>query len=88
MPSVAWLGTPLSAGDDIATLIAVDKIRRGLGATQTDPAIFVLMATRPPGEEGLEFFRSRLGWLYDAEPETLDPPFAGLQRELFGVVRG
>ena len=51
-------------------------------------ALFVLMATRPPGEEGLEFFRSRLGWLYDAEPETLDPPFAELQRELFGVVRG
>jgi hypothetical protein len=37
VPPVSWLGTPLSAGDDIATLIAVDKIRRGLGATQTDP---------------------------------------------------
>jgi predicted nucleic acid-binding protein len=38
VPPVDWLGTPLSAGDDIATLIAVDMIRRGLGATLTDPA--------------------------------------------------
>jgi hypothetical protein len=38
VPPVAWLGTSLSAGDDIATLIAVDKIRRGPSATQADPA--------------------------------------------------
>lgn len=37
VPVINWLGTSISAGDDIDTLIAVDRIRRGLGATQADP---------------------------------------------------
>jgi predicted nucleic acid-binding protein len=38
VPVVDWLGTAISVGDDIATLLGVDKIRRGLGATRADPA--------------------------------------------------
>ena len=33
LPSLDWLGPAMSPGDDIAALIGVDEIRRGLGAT-------------------------------------------------------
>jgi hypothetical protein len=38
VPSIDWIGTPLPIGGGVATLLAVQLIRRGLGATQTDPA--------------------------------------------------
>lgn len=38
VPAIDWLNTSISAADDLDTLIAVDRIRRGLGATQADPA--------------------------------------------------
>jgi predicted nucleic acid-binding protein len=38
VPSIDWIGTPLPIGGDVATLLAVQLIRGGLGATQTDPA--------------------------------------------------
>jgi predicted nucleic acid-binding protein len=39
VPPLDWLGVPMPiGGDDVAELIAVDRIRRALGATQADPA--------------------------------------------------
>jgi hypothetical protein len=38
LPPLDWLGPAMSPGEDIAALIGVDEIRRGLGATRTDPA--------------------------------------------------
>lgn len=37
VPPIDWIGAT-SAPDDIAALLAVDALRRGLGATQADPA--------------------------------------------------
>jgi predicted nucleic acid-binding protein len=39
VPHVDWLGPPVSiGGGDLTVILAVDRIRRGLGATRTDPA--------------------------------------------------
>jgi hypothetical protein len=38
LPPLDWLGPAMSPGEDIAALIGVDEIRRGLGATRADPA--------------------------------------------------
>lgn len=38
VPSIDWIGTALPIGGDVATLLAVQLIRGGLGATKTDPA--------------------------------------------------
>lgn len=38
VPAIDWLGTAISVGDDVTTLLEVDKIRRGLGATRADSA--------------------------------------------------
>lgn len=38
VPVIGWLDAAISVGDDIATLLEVDKIRRSLGATRSDPA--------------------------------------------------
>ena len=38
LPPLDWPGPAMSPGDDIAALIGVDEIRRGLGATRADPA--------------------------------------------------
>jgi hypothetical protein len=50
VPPIDWLGSAISADDDIATLLGVEELRRGLGATQTDPA------TLHPGEAEAIYF--------------------------------
>jgi hypothetical protein len=38
VPPIDWIGGTVSAADSITALLAVDALRRGLGATQADPA--------------------------------------------------
>jgi hypothetical protein len=64
-----WLGIAVSIASDIPTLIRIDQIRRGLGATTGDPA------TKHLGEaEVIDFLETREpSWIFisDDQPELI-----------------
>jgi hypothetical protein len=80
----------LEQGDLAADLVydLADDAERTFG--QRDPktaathvhVLFVLMLTRD-FDESSQFLVSRLGWLYEADPATLNPELAEIQRDLF-----
>jgi hypothetical protein len=80
----------LERGDLAADLVydLADDVERTFGQRHPTTAathvhvLFILIATRS-FDEVIRFRLSRLGWLREADPATLDPELAEIQRDLF-----